>query len=194
MHTPDRYALALAMLEGDREARKVLADMLEEQGERGLAQWAREGRNKAERRLDLAIMLLPCSEAIVLGAEFCDSCLASNHLVLDTSERASPIVESWITGTKTKDEAVFALQQLVRRMETKGYFSSDIPIQQLVRALDCRASAELCLTTRAGSKAAHWELEAKQAIRAVSYYTRRRTVIPNQIDRTKDLFKKLLAK
>jgi hypothetical protein len=42
MHAHDRYALALAILEGDRDARKVLADLLDEEGERGLAQWAQQ--------------------------------------------------------------------------------------------------------------------------------------------------------
>lgn len=70
MPAHDRYALAIALLEGDRQARKILADLLEEQGDRGLAQWAREGRNRPQRRLDLTIMLLPCHLAIGLAADF----------------------------------------------------------------------------------------------------------------------------
>jgi hypothetical protein len=69
MPAHDRYALAIALLEGDRQARKILADLLEEQGERGLAQWARKGRNQPHRRLDLTVMLLPCHLAIGLAAE-----------------------------------------------------------------------------------------------------------------------------
>ena len=69
MHT-DRYILALALLEGDRAARQVLADMLEEQGDRGLAQWAREGRNDKRRTVEFVVMLLSCRPAVGLAAAF----------------------------------------------------------------------------------------------------------------------------
>ena len=70
MDSHDRYVLAIAMLEGDRDARKVLADLLEEEGERGLAQWARQGSHTKLRRLDFALMLLPCRSAMVLAIVF----------------------------------------------------------------------------------------------------------------------------
>ena len=66
----DRYVLGLAVLEGDRDARKILADLLEEQGDRGLAAWARRCKARSKNRLDLAIMLLPYREALRLGSDF----------------------------------------------------------------------------------------------------------------------------
>jgi hypothetical protein len=195
MSSPDRYALVLAMLEGDREARRVLADLLEDQGERGLAQWAREGRNRAERRLDLAIMLLPCKQAILLGAEFCDACLKSSHFVQDTSGRTVPLVMAWVEGAAQSDAAILSLTQLERRLEPKQsrYFSCAETIGQLIKAMQCAAAADRCAAERASAKAAHWHHEAGLAVRAVSYYIRRRTSVPEHTDRLKDLLSRLLS-
>lgn len=74
MDSLDYYVLALAVLEGDRDARAVLADLLEERNERGLAIWARRCKATQVRRLDFAIMLLPCEETIKLGGEFVTQC------------------------------------------------------------------------------------------------------------------------
>ena len=70
MSAQDRYAFAISLLDGDRQARKILADLLEEDGERGLAQWTRQGGNRKQQRLDLVLMLLPCRQSIGLVSEF----------------------------------------------------------------------------------------------------------------------------
>lgn len=69
MHAHDRYALALAMLEGDVESRMVLADLLEEAGEVELAKRARSGRRSKLRTLLLALDLLPCRTMIGFASE-----------------------------------------------------------------------------------------------------------------------------
>lgn len=75
----NRYVLLRNVLAGDRESRRVLADLLEEQGERGLAQWAREGRNHKRRQLEFAIIALPVITAIGLGVEFIGAGLEANE-------------------------------------------------------------------------------------------------------------------
>jgi hypothetical protein len=197
MYSPDRYALALAMLDGDRDARKVLADLLEEQGERGLAQWARQGRNKSENRLDFALMLLPCREAILLGADFLDESLARCYGV-GAKERCAATVRCWSEGTATDKQTRFALSQLLRRIELSTtqphHFGSSDALRQLIRAIECSVSADECSASGDVHKVAHWHAEAKRAIRAVSYNTRRSTSnIPGQIIRTKTLLKKLIT-
>lgn len=74
MDSLDYYVLALAVLEGDRDARAVLADLLEERSERGLAIWARRCKVTQVRRLDFAIMLLPCEVTMELGGELVMQC------------------------------------------------------------------------------------------------------------------------
>jgi hypothetical protein len=197
MYSPDRYALALAMLEGDRDARKVLADLLEEQGERGLAQWARQGRNKSENRLDFALMLLPCREAILLGADFLEESLAHCYGVGPT-ERCAAIVRHWADGSATDVETRFALNQVLFRLEQSNLHGHDSgsrdPLVHLIGAIECSISANESAASGAGAKAAHWQAEARRAIRAVSYFTRRyRSNVLGQIAITKELLRKLLA-
>jgi hypothetical protein len=68
-----RCVLVHALLDGDWDARWVLADLLSEAGDDELAAFARTGRriNRAGD-LDLAIRLLPVREAIMLGCAMLD--------------------------------------------------------------------------------------------------------------------------
>jgi hypothetical protein len=124
MHLQDRYVLTRAMLDGDREARQVLADLLEEQGDRGLAQWAREGRRDKRRRLFLAIMLLPCPAAMHVSADF----IEKRHL-----EMIAPpdliaqfdIIRTWATGKCAIDAVVARLEELNRDLTTRLHRLSD---------------------------------------------------------------------
>jgi hypothetical protein len=63
---------------------------------------------------------------------------------------------------------------------------------KLSAAIDCLISARECLKTGYTHKVHHWESEARQAIRAVSFYTRRCTNVPGQIAQVKALFTQLL--
>jgi hypothetical protein len=105
MDAHDRYILTLAMLEGDREARQILADLLEEQGDRGLAQWAREGRNRNRRQLELAIMLLPCATAIELGVEFIEGSQMHPGQQVRGAAECIQFVRDWLAGKRTSQEA-----------------------------------------------------------------------------------------
>jgi len=66
----DRYRLAMAVLDGEKDAHKILGDLLEEQGQRGLAQWARSRKSKRRKRLDFVLALLPHDAAIRLACDF----------------------------------------------------------------------------------------------------------------------------
>ena len=112
MHT-DRYTLALAMLDGDRAARQVLADMLEEQDERGLAQWAREGRKDKRRTLEFVVMLLACRPGIGLAAKFVGKVCGP------IGESLVSPAQNWARQRKVVAAAVAALQ-LAQREITKG--------------------------------------------------------------------------
>jgi len=60
----------MAVLDGERDAHKILGDLLEEQGQRGLAQWARSRKSKRRKRLDFVLALLPHDAAIRLACDF----------------------------------------------------------------------------------------------------------------------------
>jgi hypothetical protein len=75
MSASDRYILALALLGGDRAARSVLADLLDEEGEPDLALFARRARHSREGDLDLTLRLLPEREAVLLGCDYLDHLL-----------------------------------------------------------------------------------------------------------------------
>jgi uncharacterized protein (TIGR02996 family) len=70
MDTLDRHLLTLAMLRGDRAARLVLADLLDEQGDMGLANFARRARMSGDADLDLALHMLDSRQVVAIGCEF----------------------------------------------------------------------------------------------------------------------------
>jgi hypothetical protein len=109
MDTHDRYVLLLDMLEGDREARKVLADLLEDEGERSLAQWARRGRKGIRRQLEFSTMLLPSLPALKLGADIIEATLGD---VRDNGVRPSlAVVRTWLEGAGTRASMIFFLSR-----------------------------------------------------------------------------------
>lgn len=58
------------MMGGDHTARLVLADLLSDQGDQELADFALRTRTTREGDLDLAIRVLPCPEVVELGCTF----------------------------------------------------------------------------------------------------------------------------
>lgn len=110
----DRYVLGLAVLEGDRDARKILADLLEEQGDRGLADWARRCKGKSNRRLDLAIMLLPCQCALKLASE-CITQAAVERLEREFAKAASDAINAWCLGEIEIGKVVSICQNALRK-------------------------------------------------------------------------------
>lgn len=75
MHDDERFFLLLEMLDGDKHAHKVLADLLEERGERGLAQWARARKIRSTKRLQFALALIPSRLGVPLACDFVEHAL-----------------------------------------------------------------------------------------------------------------------
>jgi len=217
MYLYDRYALALAMLDGDRDARKVLADLLEEQGERGLAQWARQGSNSKHKQLDFALALLPYRTAIALA----------NGFVLHAFTEPSDIrvlgklpeqIERW-SQEPLEDEGMWAFCRgflagtafdIGSRPRRNGYSNPHLKqvVESLVEAIRCSFFAAnrtgddtICGTPR------HFEITAIREVRLVATACRQQTrpdpprfkrtitlyEIDWQIQRIKAIFQQLLG-
>jgi hypothetical protein len=63
----DQYTLALGLLDDEPDAHRILADLLDEQGERGLARWARRGR--PQHRTEMLLYLLPYFAIVQIGCD-----------------------------------------------------------------------------------------------------------------------------
>ena len=119
MDQVDRYVLGLAVLEGDRDARKILADLLEEQGDRGLAAWARKCKGKTSRHLDLVLMLLPARTSVKLGSEFLSASVADvqgNELL--AAQQLTAIVRRWYLGEIDDTNVVSVCRAEISRIQS----------------------------------------------------------------------------
>ncbi len=96
VNTLDVYNLASAVLNGKENAHKVLADVLEESGERGLAQWARKGKGSGRKRLDFALAIVPYTTAVLLVCDYVE------HLISN---------QDWLAGREIIKLVRSALQQ-----------------------------------------------------------------------------------
>lgn len=72
----DRLLLALDLLQGDRDARLILADVLDDEGDRALADWARFGSMKRHRTLDFVLAVLPHRLTLRLACDYFASSLS----------------------------------------------------------------------------------------------------------------------
>jgi hypothetical protein len=207
MDAHDRYALAIALLEGDREARKVLADLLEEQGDRGLAQWARGGGNAKHRRLDFALMLLPCGDAIRLSMEFMRHACGDreNARLLRSSEW---IIDQWETGQRTAGELMSWCESVLAGLHpVNPAFCRNVARNHLLEAIRCSVRAAECEAGGANSGTPrHWQTTTGHHLRVVAAACQKQaqpkrppalptpapTEIDWQIERTRELFQRLL--
>jgi hypothetical protein len=170
MHT-DRYVLALAMLEGDRAARQVLADMLEEQGERGMAQWAREGRRDKRRTLEFAVMLLSCRPAIGLAAELVGKWFnTGERLVLAAHMWAGKRMDDTEAIETCRSEVAGLLLQRSKSYFRHGgyaqYYAADCA-EMLVRAMQLTIESEQFVVSGAAAPAAARDLESRQHVQQI---------------------------
>ena len=204
MHSPDRYIFALAMLEGDRAARQVLADMLEEQGERGLAQWAREGRRDKRRTLEFGVMLLSCRPAIGLAAEFMAKGLTrvgptGKQLVKTAQQWARKELDDRVTIESCRREgAAWSQERSSSRMpdapweRNLRFACSDL----LVGAIQRASEAEQLAAGGDLARAAARDLESRQYVRQIVCQTRRgwqQSDLTWQTEQLQQLLKELLA-
>ena len=83
----ERLIFALSVLDGEEGAHRILADLLEEEGDRGLAEWARAKKGKRHRRIDFVLALLPHQISLRLASDF----LVRSLTLLDAHQwRGSP--------------------------------------------------------------------------------------------------------
>jgi hypothetical protein len=217
MDSHDRYVLAISLLDGDLQARKILADLLEEQGDRGLAQWARGGGNTKHRRLDLALMLQPCSRALGLAVEMMQHVLSGRQdagLLRDTLLA----VGRWESGETASADLLSHCETVLRNFSSnpasrhtpyaiRRATSRVAAITNLFESLRCAARARQCEAGESvGGTPHHWQSTAQQHLREVAAACQKHaqparpasgptpaaTEIDWQIERTKGLFQSLL--
>jgi hypothetical protein len=182
----DRYVLGLAVLEGDRDARKILADLLEEQGDRGLAQWARRCQNRSHRRLDLAIMLLPCRIAVRLGAIFAQAAKfeCEGEMLSNCSSMANTVAEWYLESINNDDvlihcsraanqgpKNVYALFQTASNRSIAAIQASESVAEVLLGAVEF-AIQSIQVQQIEPRQVLHWEGIAKNYIRDVATLTK----------------------
>ena len=79
----------VAILDGEPDAHRILADFLEELGEPKQAEWAR-GKKSRQKRLEFVVALLPASTAMAVGCDFLKHVDDSpEYTILETRELAS---------------------------------------------------------------------------------------------------------
>lgn len=98
----DYLMFALAVLDGEPGAHKIVADLLEEEGRIGHAQWARSKKSKSRQRLEFAVSLLPADVALRLACDFVEhvleQCVASEAVLQNRAvfQRAVDDIRAWI--------------------------------------------------------------------------------------------------
>jgi hypothetical protein len=183
MSAHDRYALALAVLDGDRESRKILADLLEEQGDRRLAHWARKGAGTRQRRLEFTLMLLPCREAILLAAD----CLKESSFRRFGNVAADRLVETvrrWHRGAVADEQIAEICGKLLphlQRIAPNPYvlsnrndsFPSDSGAAALVEAIRLTVESRSDRDRQSRVKSRPYEYDILLLVRRILTTTRR---------------------
>jgi hypothetical protein len=182
----ERYPLALAVLEGEHGAHRILADLLEEQGDRGLAQWARAKKSRKIQRLSFVLALLPCREAIGIAAHLIWRCVEQQ---VEQSRKSIlsgvQVIADWSRGTRTDAELLIAcgeLDQIHVRLQSayspRYYRERYSPLARDANNLGT-ACQMLSAAAKAGERAVgssalagagsprHWSEEAARRVRAI---------------------------
>lgn len=201
MDQVDRYVLGLAVLEGDRDARKILADLLEEQGERGLAQWARRSGGKDHQRLDLAIMLLPHREALWLACDFATQAATGQvpthpmALVRYVANAAREWLLEKVDDSIFEQEVPNNLDNMGRRPDALGLMRDAQQLcDEILAATRNVVQAARCRTAGYSRLAHHWETMTKQSVRRVTRLASGRTSkIPWHLKRGIGVFRHLIS-
>lgn len=97
----ERCLLALSILDGEVEARQILADLLEEEGDDGLAQWARGRKGHLKKQFDIALGVLPARITVRMACEFCDhvcETLKKQYPHCEPYRQDIGLLLSWATG------------------------------------------------------------------------------------------------
>ena len=166
--THDRYALALGVLNGDPETNMILADMLDEEGDRALAEWSRTPKKKKNKRLDFVLAVLPYKTGVLLA---CDFLIRGLYYHADTDRLLDGVrqVRSWATGEATGTELEKGCL-VVSGVPAWQYGIKDIDqtMQALHTAAKCAEIAELCEQRGEASQFRKHASEARNAVRRIA--------------------------
>ena len=99
----ERLMLIVDMLDGVPESHKILADLLEESGDRGLAQWARTRKGPSVRRLGFALAVLPYRKSIEIGCHFLAAWLKLDTRVMGPLIEEIKVVWDWAKHPQPED-------------------------------------------------------------------------------------------
>ncbi|MFK7768142.1 MAG: hypothetical protein AB8B55_13040 [Mariniblastus sp.] len=91
----ERLMLVVDMLDGVPESHKILADLLEESGDRGLAQWARSRKSNQKKRLSFALAVLPYRKSLQIGCHFLATRLNSEGLWIEPLVEEINSIHGW---------------------------------------------------------------------------------------------------
>jgi hypothetical protein len=108
----DHYTLALSVLDGEPDAHRLLADLLDEQGERGLAQWARKSKGAKLRRLEFVLILLPWRTSLSLGCDFVAHAFGSHNRLNQIISPTLTAVRAWAADADVEFDAATAKTEI----------------------------------------------------------------------------------
>lgn len=115
MDIPESHilTLVLAVLNREPDAKQVLADLLEEAGHSGAAQWARARKSKIAQRVDFALGVLPARIAAVLTCRCVRRWLKSRFRESTSVTQLVDGVEFWAQGSATEQRVEDLCRQLL---------------------------------------------------------------------------------
>lgn len=176
MDAQDRLALGQQVLDGDRDAKKILADLLEEQGERGLAQWARGCGGRGVQRLNLVLMLLPCRAALRLGTNFFEHVLSRyTDPERRQAEQFVGQLHKWIDDKWPNGEIVAlrlpAPERMLDNYQIDAWSRLYDATRLLIEATENAVRGEM-FDPLAGGSPSHWQAQSKLNIRYVAEWAR----------------------
>ncbi len=146
----ERCFLALSILEGDRDSHHILADLLEEEGDAGLAEWARARKGSQRKKFDIAIGVLPARLNVRLACAFAIHLHAQHWRTGDHQSfvnRLSPVIE-WATVDSVPDEsssrvALHELMSYVTLQATSHFDKAMEAIEAAIRSgLECESETQ----------------------------------------------------
>lgn len=107
------YVLGLSVLKHEPDTHKILADILEEQGERGMAQWARSKKSSRIKRLDFVLAVLPIRVGVRVACDFAERALEMKPQPLQRSRRSRGYIPDEHPPTKDMLQLVGKAKLLV---------------------------------------------------------------------------------
>ncbi len=131
-------ALAIGVLDGDAMSHKILADLLEEMGDRQNAEFARSDKKKPRKRLDLALGLLPMFDSLRLSCDFCEHAQSSNPALFERLDDlvgdVIPAVRQWCDAP----ENTLAIRCELTREQLQRFRNRRMPLRPMSRDQDRR--------------------------------------------------------